>query len=152
MQTKLYEFLIVCTATILFGCQAQACSVVVPPNRQPNDLVRIAQRTINDATAIIDGEVVQPFIEGKQNAIVRAVRVFKGPVKELYEIGEQDSCSLRLDRLGERRRMLLVGGPLIYDLWNDGSNGRYEDRILKSDRRKVWPFVAGMESSPVAHR
>jgi len=107
----------------------------------------MAKDAIKDATAIIDGEVIQPFIEGKHNAIVRAVRVLKGPNETLFEVGERDSCSLRLDYVGERRRMLLVGGPSLYDLWNDGSNARYEDQILKSDRRKVWPFVAGEEPS-----
>jgi hypothetical protein len=107
----------------------------------------MAKDAVDGSTAIIDGEVVQPFIEGKQNAIVRAVRVLKGPDAELFEVGERDSCSLRLDRPGERRRMLLVGGSKVYDLWNDGSNARYEDRLLTSDRSKLWPYVAGDEPS-----
>ncbi|MFS0773878.1 hypothetical protein [Sphingomonas sp. 1P08PE] len=127
--------------------QASACSIVVPTDWGQSHFRKMAKDAVDNSTAIIDGEVVQPFIEGKQNAIVRAARVLKGPRATLFEIGERDSCSLRLDRTGERRRMLLVGGPKVYDLWNDGSNARYEDHHLKSDRRKVWPYVAGREHS-----
>jgi len=126
---------------------ASACSVVVSTKLGTADYRKMAKEAVDGSTAIIDGEVVQPFIEGKQNAIVRAVRVLKGPDAELFEVGERDSCSLRLDRPGERRRMLLVGGPKVYDLWNDGSNARYEDRLLTSDRSKLWPYVAGDEPS-----
>jgi hypothetical protein len=110
----------------------------------------MAKEAVDSSTAIIDAEVIQPFVQGKQNAVVRAVRVLKGPNQTLFEVGERDSCSLRLDRVGERRRMLLGGGPKVYDLWNDGSNARYEDRFLKSDRRKVWPYLAGQEPPHVA--
>jgi hypothetical protein len=131
---------------------ASACTVVIPREWGAPEFRKMAKDAVNNSTVIIDGEVVQPFIEGKQDAVVRAVRILKGPEQTLFEVGARDSCSLRLDRPGERRRMLLVGGPTVYDLWNDGSNARYEDHVLRSDRRKVWPFVAGHEPSPAAAR
>jgi hypothetical protein len=132
--------------------RASACSVVIPRDWGAPEFRNMAKNAVNNSKAIIDGEVVQPFIDGKQNAIVRAVHILRGPEQTLFEVGERDSCSLRLYRVGERRRMLLVGGPTVYDLGNDGSNARYEDQILRSDRRKVWPFVAGQEPPPAAAR
>lgn len=124
---------------------ALACSVVIPDDWGPYEFQKMARDAVRGSTAIIDGEVVQPFIAGKQNAIVRAVRVLKGPQQIEFEVGEQDSCSIVLDHVGARSRMLLSGGPTVYYLQDDQSDAQYEDRLLKSDRRKVWPYVAGKQ-------
>lgn len=124
---------------------AAACSVVISRWRDPREYQKMARDALSNSTVVIDAEVVRPFIEGKQNALVRAERVFKRPNLIEFEVGERDTCSILLTRMGERRRMLLIGGPDVYDLQYDGSNARYEDRILKSDRRKVWPYRAGTQ-------
>ncbi len=150
MRSRIFRVATAGLIALCSGTPAFACSVVIPPQSGPSQYRNMAEESVERSTAIIDGEVIQPFVEGRHNAVVRAVRVFKGPVQTLFEVGERDSCSLRLDRLGEHRRMFLVGGPKVYDLWNDGSNGRYEDRLLKSDRRKVWPYLSGQEPPFVA--
>jgi hypothetical protein len=138
--------LLVATLTIgLSASPAVACSVGIPDDWGPYQFQQMAHDAVGDSTAIIDGEVIQPFIPGKQNAIVRAVRVLKGPPQIEFEVGEQDSCSIVLDHVGERSRMLLNGGPSVYYLQDDQSNARYEDSLLKSDRRKVWPYRAGKQ-------
>lgn len=125
-----------------------ACSVVIPSSWGPAEFRKVARDAVQSATAIIDGEVIRPAIPGRQNALVRAARVFKGPNQTEFEVGERDSCSILLDQTGERRRMLLVGGPDVYELQNDGANARYEDRLLRSDRRRVWPYRAGAPAEP----
>jgi hypothetical protein len=101
--------------------------------------MREARRLIGQATAVIDGEVVRPFADG-QPALVRATRVLKGPVKELFAVGGRQSCDRALTEVGERLRLILVGGPEVYYLRVDYSNARYEDRLLRSDRRRDWPY------------
>jgi hypothetical protein len=121
---------------------AAACSVMLTREPTPAEKRREARLLIREATAIIDGEVVRPFADG-QPALVRAVRVLKGPVQEFFAVGERDSCDIALDRPGERLRLILVGGPEVYFLPVDYSNARYEDRLLRSDRRRRWPHREG---------
>lgn len=100
-----------------------------------------ARATIDQFTAIIDAEVVRAPAPGRP-AIVHAVRVFKGPRQELFEIGpERTSCDMPMGGVGSRRRLFLTGGP---DLWYAGDTASYpadEDRLLGSDRDQDWPFV-----------
>lgn len=136
-------------AVIAFSVASPAlgCAVVIPRWWGPREFLKMARDAVKSTTVIIDGEVIRPYIEGEQNALVRAERVLKGPQQTEFEVGERDSCSIALTQVGERRRMLLVAGPDVYDLQYDGSNARYEDQILKSDRRKVWPFRAGAQAA-----
>jgi hypothetical protein len=128
------------TCAALRASPSSACSVVVPTDWGPSEYQKMARDAVDGSTAIIDGEVIQPFIAGKQNALVRAVHILKGPQKAEFEVGERNSCSIELDHAGQRSRMLLSGGPAVYYLELDQSNARYEDRVLTSDRRKVWPY------------
>ncbi|MCC2979386.1 hypothetical protein [Sphingomonas sp. IC4-52] len=122
-----------------------ACAVVVPETWGAREMRQAAKRAVDNATLIVDGEVIRPFIPGRQTALVRVARVFKGQQRVEVEVGEGDSCSIILDRLGQKSRMILIGGPSIYLLQEDQSNARYEDQLLGSDRRKVWPFVEDLE-------
>ncbi|WP_395682398.1 hypothetical protein [Inquilinus sp.] len=124
---------------------ASACSIVAPDDWGPADSRRAARVAVGTATAIIDGEVIRPFIHGKQNAIVRAARVLKGPRKVEFEVGERSSCDRALDRVGERFRMILTGGPAVYYLPDGGSEAVYEDELLGSYREVVWPYTRGTE-------
>jgi hypothetical protein len=127
---------------------AFACSVVVPEGYEGSaQQLRDVRRSVEASTAIIDGQVVRPYVEGKQNALVLAYRVLKGPKQNFFEVGRGDSCSIVLDRVGERERMVLSAGPKVYLLYDDQAGARIEDRILGSDRRKAWPFVAGHGAS-----
>lgn len=136
--------LAVLVLVLLFGAPgvASACSIVVT-DHSTSARRADAQRTVGQATAIVDGEVIRPLIRGQQNALVRAHRVLRGPPAETFEVGEQTSCDIALTNQGERLRLLLVGGPDVYFLRVDNSNARYEDEILESDRSVDWPYYVG---------
>ena len=124
---------------------AMACSIVVDPNRTYFEHFREVRKYIERASSIIDGEVVRPAIWGKQTALVYAHHVLKGAPGPWFEVGGGGGgdCTIALDRKGERMRMVLSKGPEEYLLFFDQSDAQIEDRILRSDRRKVWPFHAG---------
>jgi hypothetical protein len=121
---------------------AEACSYVRirPPTLAEN--MREARDTIARATAIVDGEVIRPSGPGT-TALVRAHRVLKGPPQAIFEIGERDSCDNAPRTMGDRLRMVLVGGPDVYFLSLRQGDPRAEDRILRSDRRRDWPYRSG---------
>ena len=121
---------------------AEACSMVGPRNPSLAEQRRSAETTVDWAVAIIDGEVVRPFDETTP-ALVRAVRVFKGPQQEFFEVGEQTSCDLVLDAAGTRIRLFLIGGPDVWYAPATLSNPIYEDELLGSDRTEDWPFQWG---------
>ena len=122
---------------------ALACSVIVTRERSPAERQSIARRTIQQATAVIDGEVVRAFDKDKP-ALVYAYRTLKGPQQQWFQVGERDSCDVALLEVGQRLRLILVGGPETYFLPVDYSNAHFEDRILGSERRKDWPFRSGL--------
>lgn len=162
---------ILLVAALLFtaAVPAHACSVHCGKNGEYCDNSPFAQRkwarqVVKNADAIIDGEVVQPFIFGKQNAIVRAHRIFKGPDQEFFEVGAPTSCDRRLDAMGERLRLVLFLPPLpeevseqhrdlvaqifagqesVYYTSIDESGSEYIDDLLDSDRDEDWPYFPG---------
>lgn len=129
---------------VSFGASsiASACTPVVTVH-STSAKEEEARRAVEHATAIIDGEVIQPLTRGVQNAQVRAHRVLRGPVVEMFEVGEETSCDIALTTEGQRSRMLLVGGPEVYFLRVDQSNAELEDRLLGSDRSVDWPYRDG---------
>ncbi|RYE98024.1 MAG: hypothetical protein EOO77_37975 [Oxalobacteraceae bacterium] len=84
LQTVAIVIAVLCSAE-----RASACSVVIPRERGSSEFRKMAMDAVDNATAIIDGEVLQPFIEGKQNAVVRAVHVLQGSDKTLFVVGER---------------------------------------------------------------
>lgn len=126
----------------LLAPAAHACSIIVQRQPSPAEKLTEAARLVRGATAVIDGEVVRP-LSANEPALVRAYRVLKGPAKQFFEVGTRSTCDIALDRSGERLRLILVGGPDLYFLPVDYSNARYEDRVLRSDRKRVWPYRQG---------
>lgn len=124
---------------------AQACSVVVTREPSPSEKREHARLAIAGASAIVDGEVVRPFVPGRQSALVLAFRVLKGPQQTYFEVGEQGSCDIALTAMGERSRLMLYEGPQLY-VAREGAEPRYVDRLLRSDRRRAWPHRAGRAS------
>jgi hypothetical protein len=118
---------------------ANACVVI--HTRAPTyfELRTQAKKTVAEATAILDGEVIEAGTRDKP-ARVRVVRVLKGEVPEIISVGEFDTCDIRFETVGERWRFVLQRGPDVYSTWVDYENARQIDRLLKSDRRKDWPF------------
>ncbi len=127
--------------------QAQACAVVMPANRSEGVKMREARERVEEADVIIDGEVIVPFIDDDHPAVIRAERVLKGTALAAYKVGVVSSCSLEFREVGERVRVLLYGGPDVFQTSVDQSEALYEDRVLKSDRRKVWPYRPGAPAS-----
>ena len=149
MRNPAFACLFVPAALCAAPAPASACSVLVAGEAalEPSlaEKRREARRTIERATAVIDGEVVRPMADG-QPALVRAARVLKGPVQDYYKVVDRVGCDRRLDKAGERLRLILVGGPELYSMPQYRSYPRFEDRVLRSDRRRVWPYRAGKAS------
>lgn len=79
---------------------AQACSVIVEREPTAQERRRAARQALERASAIVDGEVVRPFVRGGQPALVRALRVLKGPQQTYFEVGEESSCDEPLEQAG----------------------------------------------------
>lgn len=123
---------------------AGGCLIAPGHRPTPAQIRAEARHAVADAAAIIDGEVIRPMA-GNQPALVRAHRVLRGSAKAEFVVEMQDSCSRSLSARGERFRMILLGGPEVYHIFLHGPGERAVDRILRSDRRRVWPYVAGVE-------
>jgi hypothetical protein len=111
---------------------------------------RDVRKLVEQAAAIVDGEVVRPWTK-EEPAEVEVSQVHRGWVGNFISVGGPSAgseCTIALKRTGERMRMILSGGPRIYDLYVDHSNPKLVDKILKSNRRKVWPYVAGESPLP----
>lgn len=137
-------FTALASAALTFAAPtAYACSMVVL--REPTQAERRleAERRIEQATVVIDGEVVRPFVRGGEPALVRVNRVLKGEPGEFVQVGEQTSCDIALTRSGERLRLILNGGPDVFYLPVYLSNEAEEDRVLGSDRTRDWPYYHG---------
>lgn len=136
-------------ATALPSAPVFACSVVLPPDYEGSAMQRRSVKLrIEKATAIVDGEVIRTWTR-ETPALVRVHHVLKGDVKEVIQVGGEGAgadCSIALQNLGQRSRMILSGGPERYDLFYDYSEARLEDHFLKSDRRNVWPYYPGRTS------
>lgn len=128
-------------ATVATAPAARACSVIIDHEPTYAERRADAKRTIADATAILDGEVVEPadLAKGKP-ARIRVVRAFKGDSPAFIRVKAFTSCDFEFTTAGEHWRFVLQGGPDVYSTWVDYSNAAHIDRLLKSDRRKDWPL------------
>jgi hypothetical protein len=130
---------------------ALSCSVVFPKGYAGSAQERRdVRKMIEQSVLIVDGEVVRPWTR-EEPALVEVDPVLKGWSGNFIEVGGPSAgsdCTIALERNGERLRMILSSGPNPYDLYSDSSNPRLVDRMLKSDRRKLWPYVAGENPQP----
>lgn len=127
---------------------ASACSMYAPRPLTPAEEQAGARHAIDAAGAIIDGEVIRPFVPGRAAAIVRVHRRFKGPQLAEFQVGVLTSCDVPLMRPGERARMLLTGGPDIWFIRMSTLRESAVDALLGSDRRRDWPYVRGTVTAP----
>lgn len=116
---------------------------------------------IEMAEAVIDAEVLQPYIHGKQNGIIRAHRIFKGPDQETYEIAGGTTCDFMPYAEGERLRLFLFKSPPWVWMAAQLAEGSVPmapgkvgvfyareappsiDALLDSDRDEDWPYYPG---------
>jgi hypothetical protein len=118
---------------------AVACDYVYPATPAEREVG--ARATIDRLAAIIDAEVIRAPQQGRP-ALVRAVRIFKGPQIEVFEIGPpRTSCDVGIGGAGSRMRLFLAGGPDVWYAVDTGTDPQYEDQLLGSDRERDWPFV-----------
>lgn len=142
-------FLLLPLLAVLAPGTANACTMVAAPHRPTAAEEQAAARqVIDNAAAIIDGEVIRPFVLGGAPALVRVHRLFKGPQRAEFEVGMLTSCDIALMRQGERARMILRGGPDIYFIGMSTLSESAVDGVLGSDRRRDWPYVQGTAVRP----
>ncbi len=118
---------------------ASACAVVVDHEPDSAERKAEAKRILSFATLIVDGEVVEPGTDTTP-ARIKVARVLRGPAVDYVKVGPGDSCDMIFRVKGERFRFVLQGGPDTYTTWVDNSYAPEIDRMLGSDRRKVWPY------------
>ncbi len=141
-------FLLLPLVVIVSPCPASGCAIVLDHRPTWSENLAEAHRIIAGAAAIIDGEVIRPFGGPDAPAIVRVHRILKGPQQAEFEVGAAGGCSVALTDLGERSRMILTGGPAVYDISVWQGDPRLIDALLRSDRRRDWPDVRGVETRP----
>src|SRR5207237_8086045 len=73
---------------------AGACWMMAPRHLSPAEAEAAARLAIDRAAAIIDGEVIRPFVPGRATALVRVHRRFRGPERTEYEIGMIAGCDV----------------------------------------------------------
>lgn len=131
--------LLIVFAAALVPSAASACAVVIDHERDYFERKAEAKRILSFATLIVDGEVVEPG-SSTTPAKVKVARVLRGPQVDYVMVGPGDSCDMTFEVKGERFRFVLQGGPDLYTTWVDNSYAPEIDRMLGSDRRKVWPY------------
>ena len=136
---------ILTSLAVIVPAPAFACSVVVTHPPSYRERMVEARATVARASAIVDGEVIEPARRDARTGLVvpanvKVHRVLKGQVGDIVRVGEETSCDIFFDKAGERSRFVLFDGPDVYRTWVDYSNARAIDRVLKSDRRKDWPL------------
>jgi len=128
------------------------CAAVVPAAASACDVAKVREPTVQEnvarakfllskATLVVDGEVVEPETMTTP-ARVRVVHWFRGPkVAYFYSRGDDGACFDMFMTKGERRRFVMIGGPVVYRTSTmEISSNREVDRMLGSDRRKDWPY------------
>jgi hypothetical protein len=143
------HFLLLPLLAVLAPGAASACTMVAAPHPPtPAEEQAAARHVVDNAAAIIDGEVIRPFVLGGAPALVRVHRLFKGPQQAEFEVGMLTSCDIALMRQGERARMILRGGPDIYFIGMSTLSESAVDGVLGSDRRRDWPYMRGTAATP----
>jgi len=118
--------------------EASACDWMRREQPTSAELRAEAQAAIDRSTAIIDAEVIRQRV-GDQAALVRAVRVLKGPDLEQFVIGQRGSCwEFDIGKPGKRIRMFLTGGPDVWFFEETFAEPDHEDALLGSDRNRDW--------------
>src|SRR3569623_2407391 len=125
------------------GVPAAASACDVAKGREPTGQENVARAKflLSKATLVVDGEVGEPETMTTP-ARVRVVHWFRGPkVAYFYSRGDDGACIDMFMRKGERRRFVMLGGPVVYRTSTmEISSYREVDRMLGSDRRKDWPY------------
>ena len=109
---KTRRHLLAIAAAFSLPGSAAACELVLRHD-SPAQLAAHARETIVRSTAIIDAVVITPG-PGGRIARLRPVRVLKGPRLPVYRVTGY-LCGISFARRGERVRVILTGGPGLYE-------------------------------------
>jgi hypothetical protein len=110
----------------------QACTFIYNQPPTPAQQERAFRDFLASAAAVIDGEVIEPEKDGRP-ATVRVDRVFKGFNVRTVRVGPaQTSCEEPLTHVGERRRLILMGGPDVYRVPSHPYSAELVDKVLMS--------------------
>jgi hypothetical protein len=127
-RTVLFAAVLLTLAAVPASASACDWGSIVPPT--PEQERAAAQAAVDRSTAIIEGEVLQAQTRD-QPALVRAVRVLKGPVQDVFVIGHSGGCwAIEVGQPGDRVRLLLTGGPNIWYFEESFARPAYVDAVL----------------------
>jgi hypothetical protein len=121
-----------CVAVCLtFTSPAQACRFAPPGDEAARQAA--ARATVSRATAIIEADVIRPYISEAEPALLRARRVIKGPYgKRQYRVAGATSCHIQFRQIGRAGRVLLFGGPGVYTASMYPSSAEDIDRAIRA--------------------
>lgn len=89
-----------------------------------------AREIIRNSSAIIDAEVIATGGPGRP-AVLRPLRVLKGPELPVFLVAIRSMCDLRFRRVGDRMRIILVDGPELFSASLPGNGAVFPSRAGK---------------------
>jgi hypothetical protein len=84
------------------------------PNPTKSETIAIAQEAFRSASAVLDAEVVDAGDGEERKVILRPLRVWKGPLQNVFVVKSLSTCDIEYWQKGSRLRLVLSGGPTIY--------------------------------------
>jgi hypothetical protein len=128
---------------VLASTPADACSRAGEPNiRETRQSV---DRALSASAAIIDAVVERangPYNTPEEWAVLRTVRIWKGPKQAYFKVVAPTSCSVEFSEkeVGQTVRVVLWGGPEFYTM-SQTRQPRVFDRLLKRRLKNMKPYL-----------
>lgn len=112
------RFMLLAAAIVSLPTSALACDCIRFIPGAPN-WDRDIQAVTEHAAVILDAEIVRPLGPLLEPAIVRPVKLLKGPKQKIYKVGVLSDCALLLRepdvRIGQRLRLVLYRTGDLYE-------------------------------------
>lgn len=121
---------------------AVACSWSRPPNERATR--RQVDDAIRDSDVIVEAVVERSNTDGDGIAVLRTVRLWKGPREPVFRVVVATSCSggFSTSDVGTRVRVALWGGPEHYSVQLIRQPRLYR-RLFERELRRMTPYTAG---------
>jgi hypothetical protein len=101
-------------AALLFQSNAHACKFY--PLETEAERAAAAERVVDTSTAIIEAEVVQPYVSETRPAVLRATKVIKGPENQRdFLVRGSSSCHFQFTEKAKIGLVVLFHGPKYYE-------------------------------------
>lgn len=136
IQNKLTKYMALAVFSLGISQPAFACKFA--PLQTAEARADAAKTTVSNASVIIDAVVIRPYKSEAEPALLKARTFLKGPKgKQLFLVGGATSCDNQFTQKGERKRVLLFGGPKLYRASMYASASEDIDRAIAAlPRRK----------------